>query len=420
MESTDQSKSTSPRRPLVRILPFLLVVPLVLVPVVSYFAVTAGGGSGRLEVAQGSQGGSFHPVAGSFEPDSTTLEECGGRYSCLEQAFGNIAYTEGPQRALAIFETESVRNQDIARGCHRIVHLIGSAALARNQGNVARTFAQGSSTCASGYYHGILERAFVGLETKAEIARVARGLCSDAGIRPYGFLDYQCQHGLGHGLMLQTGYDLPTALELCGRLGSGWGRVTCVSGAFMENVSTRFGFRSRWVDEENTLFPCRTVRPMYRKACYVRASTWTLQVAQYDYPKAARTCESAGPMWAPYCFRGFGRDAVVEARYSDLGKTLELCKLAGRYLADCVYGAARTFGDGGALAGVQRAAAFCRTVPGDVRASCAEGYGLMVGLLGATPAARRAICRRLAPDYLAPCARAAAGEVDPSGARAWV
>ena len=172
--------------------------------------------------------------------------ECNGSYSCLEQAFGNIAFERGPKRALAVFETELVRNRDVERDCHRIVHTIGSATYARYDGDVARTFAEGSSTCASGYYHGILERAFVGITSKAQLGEAARELCLDVGIRRRSFLDYQCRHGLGHGFMIQTGYDLPTALSLCSGLGSGWDRVTCTSGSFMENVSTRFGYEREY------------------------------------------------------------------------------------------------------------------------------------------------------------------------------
>ena len=101
--------------------------------------------------------------------------DCGGPYSCLEQAFGNIAFAAGPAaRARRVRARSSTRNRDVERDCHRIVHTIGSAAYARYDGNIARTFAEGSSICASGYYHGILERAFVGITSKAKLSAVAQ------------------------------------------------------------------------------------------------------------------------------------------------------------------------------------------------------------------------------------------------------
>ena len=81
--------------------------------------------------------------------------------------------------------------------CHRIAHIIGSASLLYFKGNVAQTYAHGSPSCTSGYYHGILERAFTNVFSTRGLIRVARSLCRDAGVRRRGFLDYQCDHGLG-------------------------------------------------------------------------------------------------------------------------------------------------------------------------------------------------------------------------------
>ena len=401
-----------------RVLPLVLLIPLVVVPTVAMLLAFGGGGSTNVPIAAGSAGGAFHPVAGGFVADATALADCAGSYSCLEQAFGNIAFERGSKRALALFETELVRDKDVERDCHRIVHTIGSATYARYDGDVARTFAEGSSTCASGYYHGILERAFVGIESKAELGEPARELCVGVGIRRRSFLDYQCRHGLGHGFMIQTGYDLPTALSLCSALGSGWDRVTCTSGSFMENVSTRFGYRSSWLDEKDPLYPCYRVAVQHRRSCYVRATTWILQVEKNDFRRTADRCFAAG-RWAAVCFRGFGRDAVVEARYRDLRLVRTLCGLSGRYGDDCYFGAARTFSDGEGLAGARRAAAFCATAPEAYRSQCAGGYGIVVGLVFASPESRRRACARLSGRYADACAASAEEEVDPSGRNAW-
>jgi hypothetical protein len=395
----------------------VLFVPLIALPVGALFVVTGGDDGRGLPIAQGAAG-AFHPVAGDFVADSTKISDCVGSYTCLEQAFGNIAFADGPKRALAVYQAELTRNKDVERNCHRIVHTIGSATYARYDGDVARTFAEGSSECASGYYHGILERAFVGITSKAALGEAARELCLGVGIRRRSFLDYQCRHGLGHGFMIQTGYDLPTALSLCSGLGTGWDRVTCTSGSFMENVSTRFGYRSSWLDAEDPLYPCNRVAARHRRSCYVRATTWILQVEKNDFRRTANRCAEAGH-WAAVCFRGFGRDAVVDARYRDFRKVRELCRLSGRYADDCYFGAARTFADGEGLAGARRAARFCATSPPGQRLVCAGGYGVIVGLVFATPEDRRAACADIAGRYENACAAAAEAEVDPSGRGAW-
>jgi hypothetical protein len=408
-------RSTSSRRSLrPRALVALLAVPLIVVPAIASFAVSGEGGA-TATVAQGP----FHPVAGTFQPDETALGECGGEWTCLEQAFGNLAYREGPRSALARFEERLESDPNVEKDCHRIVHNIGSAVFARLDGDVAKTFAVGSATCASGYYHGVLERAFVGIDSKAGLAKAARSLCLGNGMRRRGFLDYQCRHGLGHGLMIQTGYDLPTALALCSRLGTRWDEVSCTGGAFMENVSTRFGFRSRWLSDDQPLYPCNDVRLRYRRSCYLRVATWVLQLNGNDFEQAARTCESAGPRWSRFCFQGFGRDAVVEARYTSIDRAHALCALAGTARSQCFYGAARTFSDRGGKGDLERAAAFCARAPRADRDHCVSGLGIVLGLLHSTSASRRAACMRLVPEHLDACAAAARAEVDPSGRESW-
>ena len=65
-----------------------------------------------------------------------------------------------------------------------------------------------TAVCWSGYYHGILERAFAGV-SEEELPAVSRRLCSSDQVRRSDFVAYQCVHGLGHGLMIYTNYDMP-------------------------------------------------------------------------------------------------------------------------------------------------------------------------------------------------------------------
>jgi hypothetical protein len=106
-------------------------------------AIFAGGGGGSEATAL-----PLHPVAGNFKPNGLKLESC-SEQTCYEQAFGNIAYEQGAKVALARFDEQYGDGSD--PGCHRVVHAIGAATLARNKGNVAKTFAEGSSSCWSGY-----------------------------------------------------------------------------------------------------------------------------------------------------------------------------------------------------------------------------------------------------------------------------
>jgi hypothetical protein len=371
----------------------------------------------EIPVARGVVDGSFHPIAGRFVADGTELDDCGSKdVRCLEQGFGNLAYRQGPKAALALFDRRRSADKTVAVDCHRIAHMIGSAALAHFHGNVALTYSRGSASCASGYYHGILERAFARVRSEAGLIRVARTLCRGADLRRRGFLDYQCTHGLGHGLMMQTGYDLPTALAVCSRLQARWDEVSCTGGAFMENGSSVYGLRSRWLKDDDPVYPCQAVKLRHRASCYLRVTTQMLRVNRFDWPETAALCRAVGESWRRYCFRSYGRDTVHYAG-GKIQPILRLCRLAGGGEGECLYGAARTVADRDARA--DAAAALCHAAPAQRRDSCFGGVGLVIGLLQATPATRAETCRRLAAESAPACARAAAREVRPDGSGAW-
>lgn len=394
----------------------LVGLPL-LVLAVGAFALPGVGGDDRLLPAPATAGGVLHPIAGEFEADETRLEDCEEDVSCFQQAFGNVAFVDGPRLALALFESRIETDATVKRNCHRIVHSIGSASLQRFDGDVARTFALGSPTCISGYYHGILERAFLDVTSASKLAEVARSLCRSTGLRRRGFLDYQCRHGLGHGLMIQTGYDLPLALSTCARLEIGWDRRACASGVFMENVDTRFGYQSRWLDDADPLYPCRRVAPFDRRSCYLRASARLLLANGGDFAKAGEACGRLG-RWARACFQGLGREATEKASYGG-AETRRLCRLVGRGDTHCLFGAARTIANAAGARGIRPARALCEGAASAARSTCFSGIGLVLGMLYPTNAEREAACVRVAPGAARVCFRAALAEIDPSGTRAW-
>jgi hypothetical protein len=365
---------------------------------------TGGGsssGSGPVGAGPSSE---FHPVAGKYKPDDTKFADCKTNTSpqCLEQAFGNLSYKAGPKPTLKIFEKMRLTNKTVESDCHRIVHTIGSAALARFDGNVAKAFSEGSSTCWSGYYHGILERSFAGAKSKAEMATIARTLCNDKGVRADTFILYQCVHGLGHGLMINSGYDLPTALDICHGLATAWDQTSCTGGVFMENISSSYGFKSRWLKDDNLVYPCDVVSDRDKTYCYLMVTSRILQKNGYDFKGAARICAGVEKGWNNLCFQSLGRDASGFTRQNAV-RIDKICSIAGTGTSDCIYGAARDIVANDA--GGTRAAQLCNAVALGLRARCFNGVGTVLGSLEATTPQRRHACAALTRVYLNDCLR---------------
>ena len=354
-------------------------------------------------VAEVAGGGDAQPVAAEFEPDETQLDDCTSDVSCYEQAFGNLAFAEGPKEALAVFEAKMGTDEAVEAHCHRVAHVIGAAALARYDGNVGRAFVDGSAACWSGYYHGVLERGFLGV-SRDRLAAKARAMCASPDIRRVTFIAYQCVHGLGHGLMIYTGYDLPLSLRICDRLDGAWDQTSCTGGVFMENLSSSYGVKSRWLKDDDLIFPCNAVAERHKLYCYLMVTSRILPAVGYDWKKTSAVCRESERAWVRTCFQSLGRDASGQTR-QDAEQIAAICAAAGDMERECVYGAARDVTSNDAHG--RRAAELCEAVRASARAYCFSGIGAVLGTLHASLADRRAACAEITTRHLRACVRGA-------------
>lgn len=349
----------------------------------------------------------LHPVAGSFRPDDTTLAEC-SQQVCFEQAFGNVAYYQGPRTALVLFD-KTFEEGDAS--CHRVAHAIGAASLARNEGNVARTFAEGSSSCWSGYYHGVLERSLVQAKSRkpAALAAVARTLCEDPGVRRVNWLAYQCLHGLGHGLMISTGYALPLSLDTCRALHTNWDRTSCKGGVFMENVTPSYGIRSPWLRDDDPVYPCNWVVRADKRMCYGMVTSRILRVIGLDWEETAKICSLVERDFVSTCFTSFGRDVSGQTSRNP-EDIVELCAVTRPHggEADCVESAAKDMTAN--YTSGKPAAALCELAAARLQDGCFYAIGSIAGRFTTTPAARKADCQAVSElsRHVAACIRGAA------------
>ena len=337
-----------------------------------------------------------------FRPNTQRLEGCLDA-DCRRQAFGNVAFREGPKPALALF-AKRLGEDAVEADCHRIAHTIGAASLQHYDGDVGKALADGNGICASGYYHGLLEWKLAGVP-KDEVASVARTVCDQTRSRSSSFVYYQCVHGLGHGLMLYTLYDLPGALRLCHRLATDFDRVSCSGGVFMENQQSSYGITSPWLRKDNLLYPCGIVSQADKTYCYLLVTSQILPRVRWDWKKTADWCRRSEEGFVELCFQSYGRDASGSSRQNP-AKTRALCANAGSGEEECIFGAVRDIlNTDPADVGARR---LCELAKPAHRAYCAYGIGSIVAVKHTSEFAKQQDCRRLAPGPLyADCLRGA-------------
>ena len=345
-------------------------------------------------------------VSLAFKPDQSTVTSCehGGKPLCFRQAFGNLAYREGPQKALALLATDDTRIAGVHADCHQISHWIGHAGLAYYKNDAGQALSHGAMTCNSGYYHGVLQLALAGLP-RSEVVKKSRKLCTAPAVNKTEFLLYQCVHGLGHGLMIYSGDDLPWSLRTCHKLQTGFDRVSCTGGVFMQNLDTTMGV-SRYLSAKNPIYPCTIVAERDKVYCYLMVTSRINTLDDFNWRKTADWCRRSERGWVETCFESYGRDASGSSEYRPQ-KTVALCEQAGPNTGDCIYGAARDYGNN--YAGRRTATTLCTASPARFRGRCYEGIGTILGSLHRSGPQRRSACDAITPPaYRRDCYRGAA------------
>ena len=251
-----------------------------------------------------------------------------------EAALERFVLAHGPAAAVAELKALELAT---GRDCHSAAHEVGHVSY-ENYGAAAYTLA--AHDCHSGVLHGIIESLIADRGTSRLAADVA-ALCSSAG---NSFLVHQCFHGVGHGLLAWTTYELPEALLLCDEMPSYADRDACYGGVHMENgvggLSGLMGHTTEYLDPERPHFPCDVLPEHHVPGCYFW-QTSNLFWFGYEAPAVARLCLEA-PVYAhESCWWSMGRDLGSIHRASPAAAA-ELCKLAPdvEHLTDCFQGAA--------------------------------------------------------------------------------
>ncbi|MDP2676492.1 MAG: cupredoxin domain-containing protein [bacterium] len=186
--------------------------------------------------------------------------------------------------------------------CHNAAHEAGRLSYKLVGGEA---FQACSAECHSGCYHGATESFFQdkGIKNLDENLSL---LCSE-GLN--SFFSHQCIHGVGHGLMAWSDYDIHEALRICDTLPDG--QASCHSGVFMENIvgglSSEAGHFTEYLSDDPHM-PCTVVEEQYKAACYFYQTSRMISLFGGDFSKVAAACASLDLQYQPACFLSMGRD----------------------------------------------------------------------------------------------------------------
>lgn len=193
--------------------------------------------------------------------------------------------------------------------CHDNAHNVGRFTYELLGADAFKTC---SMSCQSGCYHGAVEAYFREYGT-ANLASSINAICAAS---PNDFVLHQCRHGLGHGLMAWSNYQLFDALDGCDLLDSVSARSSCYSGVFMENIAQSMtayleieGHTTEYISDD-PYYPCSIVSEQYQANCYFLQTDRMLTLAEGDFATVVQNCsEVENDFSRQNCFLSLGRSA---------------------------------------------------------------------------------------------------------------
>lgn len=284
--------------------------------------------------------------------------------------------------------------------CHRQAHVLGRISY---QLYGASVFKKGVGLCHSGFYHGAME-SFLQKEGTIDLSKKIKKLCQSFETN---FGQFECYHGVGHGVLAYDDYNLPQALKLCKQLPNSFSKESCFGGVFMENIVTSQGkgakdHQTKWVSNDPH-FPCNYsyLEADEALACYHMQTSRMLIMFGNNFDRVLLECLKAPLNVRSACFRSFGRDAAGQV-LREPEKIVELCsKIPNRsdYVKECVAGALNVIIDfwGANIKG--EASKFCKALRQPNKKLCYENLGKRLPGLFNEKKKQETVCKTFEKEY---------------------
>lgn len=230
--------------------------------------------------------------------------------------------------------------------------------------------------CHSGFYHGAIEAYFRKNGTDHLKDKLSFICPPSLNL----FFMHQCRHGLGHGLMAWSNYDLPGTLEYCNMIDDDGGKSSCRTGVFMENIvgslaktdeARALGHYTKYLSNDPQ-FPCSIVKDGYKSDCYFLQTDRMYQLGK-SFQAIADDCAAAPAAYQYTCYPSMGRTVSGLTR-GHPDQALKACQIIKdhTHFLECIDAVAKDqlWDPSGAGAGFT----FCSMVPpGDAQTVCYEG-----------------------------------------------
>ena len=252
----------------------------------------------------------------------------------LKIYFTTLAKQKGAKVAFEVLKTAEVPPDT---DMHLLGHVVGDV-LYKQEG------LNGIKICTEDFRNASSHSIVVGLFTdqgEAALSQISQA-CQQA---PGGSGAYtMCFHGLGHGILAFTDYDLKKAIEICQKNAGQAEIAQCISGTIMEIISGGGHDKALWgrkrqnyLFADNPFYPCSAdfMPEVGKQLCYNYLTPYLWEAVganinrptDSDFAKSFALCNQIPQKDIQYknsCYGGFGKEFVTLAQSKDIRKIDQL------------------------------------------------------------------------------------------------
>ena len=319
-----------------------------------------------------------------------------------------IMQAQGPAIGmLALYQTAEA-SPAFANLCHVAAHHL-SEVMYGMLGNVSEAMALCREGCTYGCQHAVLKTHLRGLppDTVPDFER----LCPHDPQRLYSYQQWNCTHGVGHGLAHYFA-DVSQALSACNRFSLSLERRRCAQGVFMEHALEIVRTQAPPSAPGHHLALCAAVEAQQRRDCYLHFITLVYWATGGSVPAMFIECQKVASADQAGCYWGIGRG--LAALYIEREDELPtVCRTGSAAFTDeCILGFASVLVN---VKGLDRGFGFCGKLAEEVRIRCVERMGQWTRLLRENKEEAATECRKAgAPRYVQACLSAKFDGEEPS------
>lgn len=251
-------------------------------------------------------------------------------FAQLKIYFTDLANQKGAKEAFEILKTASVPpNTDM----HLLGHVVGDVLYSQVGLN-------GIKICTEDFRNACSHSIVVGLfsdKGEAALGQITQA-CKQA---PGGAGAYtMCFHGLGHGILAFTDYDLEKAIQICQKTNEEAEIAQCISGTIMEIISGGDHDKPLWSRQRkkylfasNPFYPCSAdfMPEEAKHLCYNYLTPFLWEAigadinrpTESDFAKSFALCKlipQKDLLYESSCYGGFGKEFTTLAQNRDIRK----------------------------------------------------------------------------------------------------